>query len=474
MPSVLERRAALRPAGLATAGIGISILVALAVGNPTSGSLIVPLAVGGFATFVFVALRPFTGFLILVASSMLMIVIQVSGSRGLNAFDVVLPIVFVVTVLGRTRTLAIQADRDVLNDDASASAKASLRVQRVTLLFFGYALVSTLPWILGGHAAHAMDSLLVLVRGFQGLSLFPLCLWWLRSEERLSRTTRSVIVGGLALAAVNGLALLSWGVHRAGVTWVLNAEGNPISGPNEAAMVTLLFGAVTLARHSVRPQARNILFLAIAATVLVFTQSRSGLLAWVVFLLMSIRRDRLKGWIVGAAFLALLLPFVPGIYWRRIARTAVLERGSFEAFSSLIRVFGWKVAWSVFLDHPVFGVGYLGFRFVSDNYNDFRVVLITVENYFLEIAVSLGLVGLAMLGVLIVRIYQLGRTAERVTAPGTLGHAMATYHFAFFTALLVSNLTGDNFVGLTGLACIALWTGTLVQAGRLATREPSP
>jgi O-antigen ligase len=281
---------------------------------------------------------------------------------------------------------------------------------------------------------------------------------------------RSATIGLLCFAAANSVAILFWGTLRAGITWVLNADYIPMNGPNEAAIAMLFVGVLMLARQSVRPSAWNLVFLAFAFAMLIMTQSRSGLLAWLVVALMSTRWRRIK-WIAGGlAVIVLALPLVPEIYWKRITNTVFLERGTFEAYSSLVRVFGWKTALAMFLDHPIFGVGYLGFRFLSDRYNELGVILITAESYYLEIATGMGLIGLSALSLVIVQMYRIGGAIRRAAAPGTLGHAMARYHVPFFTALLVANLTGDNFVGMLGLAQLAVWTGIMVQAGRIAAR----
>jgi hypothetical protein len=39
-------------------------------------------------------------------------------------------------------------------------------------------------------------------------------------------------------------------------------------------------------------------------------------------------------------------------------------------------------------------------------------------------------------------------------------------------ALLVANLTADNFVGMLGLAQVALWCALLIRAGHLSAKPP--
>jgi O-antigen ligase len=157
-----------------------------------------------------------------------------------------------------------------------------------------------------------------------------------------------------------------------------------------------------------------------------------------------------------------------------MARTLVLERGSFEAFSSLVRFYAWQAAWHVFLDHPIFGVGFLGFRLISVHYNTLGLSLFTAESIFLEAATGMGVIGLTALVYVIVRLYQLGRAVSKVAPPGTMGAGMAQFHAPLITGFVVGNLTGDNWVGLVGLAQTALWCAMLVSAGERSISDRHP
>jgi hypothetical protein len=49
---------------------------------------------------------------------------------------------------------------------------------------------------------------------------------------------------------------------------------------------------------------------------------------------------------------------------------------------------------------------------------------------------------------------------------------MARFHAPLMLGLLVANMTGDNFVGLVGLAQVAMWTAVMVRAGHDAVGHP--
>jgi O-antigen ligase len=249
------------------------------------------------------------------------------------------------------------------------------------------------------------------------------------------------------------------------MTLYLNDPEAPISTPNEAGTATLVVGVVLMIRHVMRPQWINPALGALMIAMLGLTQSRSGILAWGTFGLFTLRWVRPSRLLAGALTIAALLPLMPQSFWIRMVRSVAVEKGTFEAYSLFERIYGWRTAWGVVKEHPWTGIGYLGFRFVSHAYNEMRIVLITVENYYYEVLVSMGIVGLVVLAVIIVRLFQVGRAVARTAPRGTLAHHMARFHAPLLLGLLVANMTGDNFMGMVGLAQVAMWTAVLVRSG---------
>jgi O-antigen ligase len=386
---------------------------------------------------------------------------------SLNAFDVLGPPLLALWVLARGRETQVAGPAAPV-----ALRDAERRLVRAVLAYFAIGALSLSLIAMRSGMANAAESAITLVRGFQGVLAFGLARWLVRSESGAHATIRALLVGGAIFAVINVLALASTSVVRAGLTWFANEPLWSVGGANEAGAAMLLLWALVLVRQAWRPRGRNWIMLSVILALLVLTQSRSGLLAWLTFTMVTLRRSQWRPVIIGLVLLAGAIPLVPAWYWERIARTLVLERGSFEAFSSLVRVYGWEAAWKVFLDHPLFGVGYVGFRFMSADYNSLGVVLVTAESIFLETATGMGIIGLTALIIAIVRLYQLGFAIRRVAAPGSLAGAMARYHAPFVTASLAANLTGDNWVGLVGLAQIALWCGLLVSAAERSSTGP--
>ncbi len=461
--------AARNPAPIAVLIVGLAVLTGLAAGDP-SPLWWIPLAVVAAGATLYLSARwPFASLLIMLGSSILLVVVRASGLRSVNLIDVLLPPVMLVSYFGQARR-----DARIRPDSGPAHARllaAERKFTRAVVLFYALAALSLVQLARQAGSAAALDSGLVLVRAIQGLLLYPLCMWWLRTPARIERAWSTLVVAGAMLALANVIGIAAWDVKRAGMTLFVNNPDAPLSTPNEAGTATLVVGVVLLIRQAMRPEWKNLALGALMVVLLALTQSRSGILAWATFALFTLRWVRPARLLTGALTIAALLPVLPQSFWMGLVRSVTLERGSLEAYSFFQRLYGWTTAWGVVKDHPWTGVGYLGFRFVSHRYNELRVVLTTVENYYYEVLVSMGVVGLAVLAVVIVRLFQLGREVGRVAPPGTLAHQMARFHAPLVLGLLVANMTGDNFMGLVGLAQLAMWTAVLVRSGHAAVAE---
>ncbi len=429
----LERFTDLAPALLI---VVVAVLIGLALGATTQ-QWIVQAGVVVAVSLIFAAARwPFPALLVLLGSTILLVVCTISGRRALTPFDILLPPVLLASAFGTARR---DAHAHVESGPAHERLRAAERgFTRWVVAFYALGALSLIRLAQLSGISNAVDSGLLLLRAIQGLAIYPLCTWWLRSRERVDQAWRAMFVAGLALVAVNLVGVTLWGVKRAGMTLFVTDFADPLASPNEAGTATLLVGVVLLVRQALKPNIRNAVLGGLLVVLLALTQSRSALLAWIVFGVLTLRYVRPLQLVTGTLSIAALLPLLPEAFWTRMARSVAVERGSFEAFSFFQRVYGWKVAWRVFLDEPWLGVGYLGFRFLSHRYNELRVVFITVENYFFEMLVSLGLVGLFVLGVVIVRLFQLGREVGRVAPPGTLAHHMARFHAPLILGLLVA------------------------------------
>jgi O-antigen ligase len=449
--------------------VGLAVLVGLAAGNPSPEFWIPLELVGGCALLYASARWPFATLLLLLGSSILLVVFLVTEQRAVNLIDVLMPLVLLVSVFGRAR-------REACAHPESGPAHEELNVAerkltRAVVTFYGLAAISLFQLARVVDTSAALDSTLLLIRAVQGLLFYPLATWWLRTPERIALAWKAVVVAGVALAVVNIVAVTAWDVKRAGMTLYVNDPGAPISSPNEAGTAALVVAVVLLLRQAMRPHWINLALGSLMVVLLGLTQSRAGILAWATFALFTLRWVRPSRVLAGALTIVALMLMMPHSFWLRMMRSVAVERGSFEALSLFQRIYGWHAAWGVVQDHPWTGIGYLGFRFVSNSYNALRLVIITVENFYYETLVSMGIVGLAVLAVVIVRLFQVGRAVARTAPPGTLAHHMARFHAPLMLGLLVANMTANNFVGMAGLAQVAIWTAVLVRSGHDAVAQ---
>ena len=87
--------------------VGLAVLVGLAAGNPTP-ELGIPLEViAGCGMLYLSARHPFASLLVILGSCILLVVVRVSGARGINPIDVLLPPVLLSSFFGRARREAL-------------------------------------------------------------------------------------------------------------------------------------------------------------------------------------------------------------------------------------------------------------------------------------------------------------------------------------------------------------------------------
>ena len=460
------------PVWIAALIVGLALLVGLAAGSP-SPLWSIPLEVIAGCTMLYASVRwPFASLLVILGSCILLVVVLVTEARAINPIDVLMPPVLLASVFGRARREARAhpesgSGHDELN-------RAERRLTSAVAAFYALAALSLLQLARVAGTGAALDSALLLTRAAQGLLFYPLASWWLRTPERIALAWKAMVVAGVALAVVNIVAVAAWDVKRAGMVLYLNDPDEPLASPNECGTATLVVGVVLMIRQVMRPQWINMVLGALMIALLGLTQSRSGILAWATFGLFTLRWVRPSRLLAGALAIAALVPLMPQSLWIRMVHSVTAEKGTFEAYSMFERVYGWRTAWGVVKDHPLTGIGYMGFRFVSHAYNKMQIVLGTVENFYYEILVSMGIVGLAVLVFVIVRLFQVGRAVARTAPPGTLAHHMARFHVPLVLGLLVANMTGDNFVGMVGLAQVTMWTAVLVRSGHDAVGQPGP
>jgi hypothetical protein len=455
------------------AGAVVAVFVATCVGDPNPGALAVFAAVTGVTAAFAAMTAPYAGYLALVGSTVFLLAVALPGGKSVNPFDLLLPSVLVGTMAGSARrTVRAERERSETGPAHEAIRTRHRELVRSAVVYLSVAALSLGVTLAMGLPAGALESGMSLFRGVEGLLIFPLVIVWVRDLRSLRHTVYSMLAAWSACAVVNALAIGSGGtVKRASMVWFVNERPWSMGSPNELGTSVLMAWVLIIALHRLRPRKLDWLVLLGLSVLLFATQSRGSLIAWLIFVVFSLGRI---GWrvVVGAlAALSFVLLALPGQLAERLLHSAFFEKGSFEVFSAMIRVFGWQAAVAVFRDHPLFGVGYMGFRHIGDRYNPLGLVMAGTENMFLEVATGMGVVGLVVFGVVIVRLYRLGSSVRRVTPSGTLGHQLAALHGPFITGLLSVAMTGTLWVGMLGLAQLALWCALLIRAGHVALTD---
>lgn len=305
------------------------------------------------------------------------------------------------------------------------------------------------------------------------------------AAARTLRDVRVIVwayVAGAVASALVGFAQLSAG-GQVGDAIDAGADANRLAGgvgdPNELAaflLPALALAAFGLAAHR-GLGARWLLIVALMVIVpaLFLTQSRGGLLALAMMLVLGIalagpvRAQVLAlALAVGALGLGLYAVAAPPETRGRLANIA--------AGGGTGRVDLWSIAKEVALDHPLAGVGSGNFRFVEPLYSAESIALPNVElivdrprvvhNTFLEILAELGVTGALLFGLLIS-----GTLAVGVRAWGSLRDRGDVTHELLTRALVVGTIGMlISFVFISGQAKEQLWIvlGLLLRLGSLS------
>ena len=458
-------------------GAAIALLAALGLGDPTPEHRLMLGGMLGAGVLVATALAPLTGYLVLAASCVMMVVVSVgTGEHNVMPFDVLLlPLIAGAVLAWITRRPPLAVDVPAPAGTALGDLqRATRRFTDGAWLYAAVGLGSLFVTVLMGEAHGALDSGFKLARAVEGMLMFGVGMACVRDERAVGKLGGALVAGGVLFAAVNFAALALQPltsdntIRRAGMTWFVNEPGWSIADPNEAGIALLLLWAVLMGRQIHRPRLFGWLMMALTLGLLVLTQSRSSLLAWLTFTVLTWRQLPRRALVFGAVAMLVAAPFVTTVWWTRMARTVSGDRGSFEMYTTLVRVYGWWAAGRMFLGHPLVGVGYLGFRHFSDRYNELGLVLGTCESFFLETATGMGIVGLFVFFRALWRTAVLGDVVAKHAPQGSLAATLARLHKPYLIALMVSNLTGDNWTGLVGLAQTAVWCLLLVRAGQFA------
>ncbi len=183
---------------------------------------------------------------------------------------------------------------------------------------------------------------------------------------------------------------------------------------------------------------------AIQIAAIMFTMTRGAWLALVAGLvaLCVLLRNRVVSWVAAALVVALAVFAVGAHKGRSIPE---LVRSGLDIDAST-RVVLWDIAWDLFTEHPLTGVGMGDYTIEADKLLAGRLVTTTVDthNVYLHILATRGLIGfvpfVVFWVVLLRRLLRLRARAEK----GSLDHQVVVGAIAATVAVLVGALTELN------------------------------
>lgn len=363
-------------------------------------------------------------------------------------------------------------------------------------------MVLGLLWLVAGSSAFYADYPEESIEATEKLTkdiLFAvLILMIVVDATSLRRLVWSLILAGIVMAGITVYQAVTgsfendmFGLGKAELHQIVGEvadyrPGGPLGEPNMYAQVLLLLVPLTAERMANEKNwpLRIVAGLGFAVCVLaiIFTYSRGALLALVVVCVaMSIpllRRPRVA--LVALPMIALAVFLTPSAYVDRLQKVELPSTAGSDADGSLEgRRTEMLVAWRMFLDHPVLGVGMENYPLHFQEYVQKLGLPARHENrkahsLYLQIAAERGLVGIAsfaavmwvaLAGVLRGR-HEL-RAAGRSTEAGIAGGVALSFLGYGVAAMFLHGDYGRYFWIMVGLAmCI----GQLAQMAKAPTQ----
>lgn len=329
------------------------------------------------------------------------------------------------------------------------------------VLLFAAATVLTLLGLTGFYG----DQLVALVKAAGGFLLFFVVTQSLRERRELWLVIGAVLIAALVVAMQTIVPIVQ-GVDP--VEALNRATGNLID-PNLFAgylalviPLALAFGLAMRWRWGWLISAIGVLIFGVA---LVATLSRGGWLGFIagvgtMTLLMPGRRRTILA--VGGGVIALLL--VAGLAGPVAARLGSSAGASpLQTFADRIPI--WSAAWSMFTQHPIFGIGVNNFGNLISAY-DPSLDVNQAHDLFLNIAAERGLIGLASFGIFLVVLFRTSLGAVR-SAPDIWYRILAAGVTASFGAFMADSLFDVAYYDYKILLLFWLLAGIAASLPRL-------
>ena len=321
-------------------------------------------------------------------------------------------------------------------------------------------------------------------------------LFFIQRPSSLKGAIWAVILAGLFMGAIslfqtftgtygnNYFGFASWQLQSSGGTSNHRLTG-PYSNPNAFAQVLLFIVPLAVDRlwHE-----RNVILRILAGVTaifsiltIIFTYSRGGLLAMVfaIGVLLVLRRPNFIPLLLVAALAVGVIQFLPDTYNSRILsllQFTDLQSGQLTDLSFRGRASENTVAWRMFLDHPLLGVGLGNFNVNYQDYSrdlglDIRRVERSPASLYLELLSEQGLVGTAMFFWLMALVFRELRSARKnfqfsgLTDDSFMVIAVTAGFAGYLFAAITKNSAYSNVFWI--IVGIAMAAGQIAHASRL-------
>jgi len=208
-----------------------------------------------------------------------------------------------------------------------------------------------------------------------------------------------------------------------------------------------------------------LIFIGIYSTAIMLTLSRG---AWVAvlasFLLLLAFYRRAK---ISIFFIVITTGIILSLLWESIYyRFMVTVMNPLFDISIADRVFLAQSAVPMFLDHPVFGVGFGNFASELLNYSYRGVNIVGAHNIFIGIGTELGLLGLIPFIIIIVRVIKSSLHGISHARDVQLKNVLIGL-LGSFVGIIVMGLTHESYIN------VLLWfiMGLIIAADNIVKRE---
>ena len=324
--------------------------------------------------------------------------------------------------------------------------RGNLRLTEKQTLFFG--LLLGLMVIHGPLAVNNYWALIVFIAMCFNFIVFLSILHFVDNEERFGKLVKVWLVVHVLVAAV--------GIVKKGV-----GIGGFLGDENDLCLaLNMILPFAFFLAMSAETNSKKIYYITLACLflfVIILTQSRGGFLGLVAtgsYCWWKSKRKLLSGTVV--VVLALFLAMVaPSAYWSEIRSIAEENTPANPHGTGAERYYSWKIAWGMFLDNPIMGVGQGNYPWnvgvyeqkqgLTEGFNERSLAGRAAHSLYFTVMPELGLIGTVLFIVMVLltvrdlRFIQRSGGMEAEEADGTLPAAsLATALEASLVGYLVT------------------------------------